>query len=199
MGCCLTKHEPTKDQELSTATNAAVTCKCGPVGEAVVFSHDSASNSYEVRGNGTALGSCALDCDCARWEVAIEEKSSSASVLVGVKRYNKKSPTDLSTSLDSCQQDSISPSWILNGVDVNPGDVIGVYWDQTDLPMLSFTLNGNLVHQASINRIRPSNDVYPAVSISGNAKCRLVFDETSFKYPSIASKFKMIICSQSII
>lgn len=196
MGCCFTKPKRAEEHELSSSTNAAVTCKSGPAGDRVSVHHNDVNNSYDVKGHGTYLGSCALDCDCARWEVVVEDPTA---VTIGVKRFNKKAPTDLSSTLDTYQDDKVSPSWIMKDIDVKGGDVVGVYWDQTDLPMLSFTLNGSIVHQASINRVRPSNDVFPAVSVTGNGKCTVIFDENHFKFPSIASKFKMIICSQSII
>ncbi len=198
MGCCLRKSQLNHDQELPT-TNAAVTCKSGQAGQNMLVTHSLSDNGFEIKGDGTCLGSCPLDCDCARWEVTVMNTSASAKIFVGVKRFNPKAPSDLSLSLEDCEEDKSSPAWYLKGAEIHNGDVIGVYWDQTDLPMLSFTINGKLSHEAAVNRIRPSNEVYPALSIRGDAKCKVIFDEAHFKYPPIAAKFKMIICSKSII
>jgi hypothetical protein len=186
---------------MSTTTNSAVTCKAGPRGDQVSLSFDTEKNQYDLAGTGSVLGSCPLDCDTARWEVVIgpaANKEVASSIQVGVKRYNKKHPSNLNGSLETTSADAESPSWLLTGAVLKEGDVVGVYWDQTDLPMLSFTLNGKSLPAASVNRIRPSGEIYPAVSLSSGT-CSMVFDDDHFRHPSIASKFKMIICSTSLI
>lgn len=216
MGCCLSRRSTTaghgsqqSDLELRgnnrSVTNTTVCCRAGPYGEAVSVSHDTNQNVFKVSGSGTMLGSCSLDCDTARWEVVIGEKAEGANVQIGVKRFNKKldNPSKLSGSLSASIEDKESPAWCLQGMEsmsLNEGDVLGVYWDQTDLPMLSFTLNGTpLPPHTAVTRVRPSTDVFAAVSVSEGASCTVVFDEASFKFPSISSKFKMIICSSSLI
>ena len=77
--------------------------------------------------------------------------------------------------------------------------MIGIYWDQTDLPMLSFYLNGELLLKKSINRIRPATDIYPAVSIADGSSCNIVFDAAGFKFPPKTKKFTMIVCATQLI
>ncbi|RYY83339.1 hypothetical protein EON63_11445 [archaeon] len=55
------------------------------------------------------------------------------------------------------------------------------------------------IHSQSVNRIRPSNDLFASVSVGEGSEAVVVFDEGAFKFPPIASKFKMIICSTSLI
>lgn len=199
MGCCCARQarEDEEHLELSeSVVNDAVTCKSGPKGNNVVVVKSSSANTNIVSGNGTMIGSCPLDGDTATWEVKVLK--SSADVRIGIKRYNKKKPTSLEGGLDDTT-DADSPSWWLKDIALKEGDVIGVYWDQTDLPMLSFSLNGSLLSDCSVTRVRPANDVYPAVSVCGEGSCEVVFDGTHFQYPPISSKFKMIICSTSLI
>ena len=79
------------------------------------------------------------------------------------------------------------------------GDVVGLYWDQTALPMLSFTVNGEEIPSLSINRVRPAVDVYPAASVKGNGSMTFCFSGDSFKYPPKNSKFSMIVCASQLI
>lgn len=90
-------------------------------------------------------------------------------------------------------------SWYLESTELKEGDVVGVYWDQTDFPMLNFSLNGKLIPNSSVNRIRPSQDIFPAVSIQAGSICEIGFDGDNFIYPPVASKFKGIVCATSLI
>jgi hypothetical protein len=209
MGCCFGKASTTREIEVrdlnKEVANEALICKLGARGEKIKV--HAGESGFGVSGSGMVLGSCPLDCDTARWEVIIHKLGNSGpgetpSIQIGVQRYNPKQfKVNLNASLLDNEDSKESPAWLLKGVSVGEGDIIGVYWDQTDLPMLSFTRNGQLLGQASINRIRPSTDIYPAIALSGNGgnEVKMVFDDASFKFPPIASKFKMIICSSNII
>jgi len=88
----------------------------------------------------------------------------------------------------------------LDKIDLKEGDVVGVYWDQTDMPMLSFALNGEKISdQYSTNRIRPTQDIYPAVSVKKDSTSCVMFDGQTFAYPPSSTKFGAIICSTNII
>mmetsp|Transcript_30039 Transcript_30039/g.32729 ORF Transcript_30039/g.32729 Transcript_30039/m.32729 type:complete len:234 (-) Transcript_30039:274-975(-) len=166
-------------------------------------------NSTELTGSGTILGSCPLDCDTGRWEVHIVKGITSTDQLqVGIKRFYKHvSPDNLLVTLEQGNEaknnETIAYYLSDSKLTLKENDVIGVYWDQTDLPMLQFSLNGELLFSVSVNRIRPSNDMYVAVSLDGsktsNGVFKIVFNEDEFKYPTIANKFKMIICSTKLI
>ena len=139
------------------------------------------------------MGSCSLDCDTAFWEVVVGKNPSG--LKIGVKRFQPKKPSPLTGELDPKSGDA----WILEGVELNEGDVIGVCWDQTDLPMLSFCRNGEFLSSGAITRIRPSNDLYPAISLSQDTTCEVIFNGDSFIKASPLPKFKMIVCATSLI
>eukprot|EP01038_Epipyxis_sp_PR26KG_P004749 gene4749-6661_t len=198
MGCCFGRRSSDGDVELSSTMNDAVTCKCGLIGEKINM--NDTPQGYAIKGSGTAIGSCSLECDTAMWEVKLLKNVEN--IRVGVKRCNKKvSSKSLNGGLDDeLKDDDSSPSWFFKEFSqAKVGDVVGVYWDQTDLPMLSFSLNGKMMDDSSVTRIRPSSDMYPAVSVKGDGECLLIFDGTNFSYPPISNKFKMIVCATSLI
>jgi hypothetical protein len=196
MGCCFSLKDRQDEVELlGNATNDAVCCKSGAKGEHVVVNQIGQSNSYKVEGTGTLIGSCCLDCDTAMWEVRVGKNPSG--VKIGVKRCQKKASGDYNTYLDS-EPDPNSPAWYLQDTELKEGDVVGVYWDQTDLPMVAFSVNGKMVSYC-VTRIRPSNDVYPAVSVWEGSTCEVVFGGKDFKFPPKSSKFQQIICASSLI
>ena len=61
------------------------------------------------------------------WEVQVGKLPQGQ--RIGVRRYNPKEPV----SLDKFLEDD---AWYMRCDDCVTGDVIGVYWDQTDFPML---------------------------------------------------------------
>ena len=208
MGCLLSIFRQRSDQDEvtielgSTTTNVAVTCKCGAFGPDIKTCIDPTSNAIKVEGKGTALGSCALDCDTAYWEVKLG--SNPSNVVIGVKRYNSKKPTPLTGSLkdSSSVSDGAPESFVFTpegNCVLKTGDIVGVYWDQTDLPMLSFTLNGKDVQSASVMRIRPACDIIPAVSVDTGGSCEFYFDGNHFAHPPKSNNFKMIVCATSLI
>lgn len=200
MGCCCGKSSTTDSQVevISSETNAIVCPKIGKHGSKISVQFDSSKKYYSLtsKGAGIALGSCHLDCDTGYWEVKIGETGSSG-VLVGVKRVQDKQATK---SLDQCFSEESPDSWYLKDTEYKKGDVIGVFWDQTALPMLSFSLNGSpLPDDSSVLRIRPANDIVPAISLREGASCDVIFDGSAFNHPPKSSKFGPVICASSII
>lgn len=220
MGCCFSKANSSREIELSShaTTNDAVTCKGGLLGNQIKMEFKLENNSFRVQGQGICLGSCPLDCDTGRWEVKINKINLNARIQIGVLRLpNANASKALLNETFEVLNQSQKPSPCANYIENNghkggtlhfhENDVIGVYWDQTDLPMLTFTLNGTILLNCNISRVRPTSDVYPAICIidpdnnNGEQKssCSFIFDESSFQFPTIAKKFNMIICSTNII
>ena len=205
-----------KDIELSSnAVNSMVMCKVGACGKQTVVNIDSSTNIIQVSGRGTVLGSCALDCDTAFWQVKVGNNPSvthslthslthspthslTQGVKIGVKRWVAKKPVSCDDIL-SGNTTGDEPSWILNNYELKTGDVIGVYWDQTDFPILSFTVNSIDIPEASVHRIRPAIDILPAVSVEKGSSCEIIFDGNSFTHKPKSNKFKMIVCATSLI
>mmetsp|Transcript_94245 Transcript_94245/g.184784 ORF Transcript_94245/g.184784 Transcript_94245/m.184784 type:complete len:195 (-) Transcript_94245:56-640(-) len=194
MGCCASRKDD-DNIELLEGANESVCCRNGQKGPDIDAEAIPGSASYKVAGTGTMLGSCCLDCDTAMWEVKVGKNPEG--LKIGVKKYQKKFPGDLSAYLDS-EHDPNSPSWFLQETELNEGDVVGVYWDQTDLPMVSFSVNGKMVSYC-VTRIRPTIDIFPAVSVQQGSTCELVFQGKDFKFPPKSSKFQMIICASNLI
>eukprot|EP00600_Ochromonadales_sp_CCMP1393_P015849 CAMPEP_0175024254 /NCGR_PEP_ID=MMETSP0005-20121125/16345_1 /TAXON_ID=420556 /ORGANISM="Ochromonas sp., Strain CCMP1393" /LENGTH=182 /DNA_ID=CAMNT_0016282747 /DNA_START=27 /DNA_END=572 /DNA_ORIENTATION=+ len=176
-GCCASKDQ-LEEVELSTTTNEALCCKSGLKGENVSIATNEENGIYILYGNGTMIGSCCLDCDTAYWEVRVGKNPEG--LKIGVKRFPKKVGGKLFEHLDS-EPDPNSPAWCLSDTELKEDDVVSVYWDQTDLPMLSFAVNGEMVSYA-VTRIRPTVDIYPAVSIRDGSGCEVAFDERDFQF-----------------
>ena len=49
-------------------------------GEFVHVQHEAKNNRYSIEGSGTVIGSCALDCDTATWEVKLGKNPSGVMV-----------------------------------------------------------------------------------------------------------------------
>lgn len=90
-------------------------------------------------------------------------------------------------------------------IDFENGDVIGVAIQQSDLPMVQFSLNGEPLHISAINRFQGT--VYPAIYLPFststqdlNVEATLVVEESSFKYArSFGDRFGPIIVARSIV
>lgn len=198
MGACFDcfkkkDEKETTDVEISSTTNSAVLCKVGLFGDQIKVKDNTARKSYIVEGSGTMIGSCTLDCDTAFWEIVVGKNPEG--LRIGIKRYNAKKKAPLTGALDTKSDDA----WYLEDIKYQEGDVIGVCWDQTDLPMVSFCHNGVLLGTGAINRIRPSIDLYPAISLQNGATCEVIFDGESFMKAPPSNKFKMIVCATSLI
>ena len=185
---CFGGEDEEDDQLLADST----TCKVGYTSKKLsITSND--DNSHSICGNGIVLGSCALDCDSAYWEVKI--KSNAKSVRIGLVRYDPKNkgspPKDLDYKMDLNHKDTKE--------NLKAGDVVGIKWDQTDMPMVVFTINGKIINHAIITRIRPSINIYPAVLLEDGGECDLLFARSLFRFKPESPKFDQIICAKSII
>ena len=199
MGCCCGKGSPdvTEDLEMGDVTNDAVLCRIGLKGDQVNVVES--NQRFRVSGEGTVLGSSMLDCDIGYWEVTVGKNPKACQV--GIKRFVKKKPTSLNSVLKVDEKDNTG--WILDvgklDDKLKEGQVIGIHWDQSDLPMVSFTVDGKLHPNASISRIRPSIDLYPAVSVTDGATAELAFNEEAFQKKPWASKFRMIVSATNML
>lgn len=84
-------------------------------------------------------------------------------------------------------------------VPINDGDTVGVAVQQSDLPMVQFLVNGELLHELAINRFRGA--VYPAMllPVGENVGATLVLDENDFRQLSPHARFGPIIVSRGLI
>lgn len=202
MGCCCGKgssdHDTDAVVEMENVTNEAVLCRIGRKGDRIRVLEE--GKRYEVSGKGTVLGSSILDCDIGYWEVEVGDNPKGC--RVGIKRYNhKKGPVSLDGGLEAGEK--VPSCWILEPKDldeeIKKGQVIGIHWDQSDFPMVSFTIDGRLHSKASITRVRPTNDLYPAISIDDGSTAHIAFHEDAFQRKPWASKFRMIVSATNIM
>jgi hypothetical protein len=86
-------------------------------------------------------------------------------------------------------------------IEVQDKDVIGVAVQQSDLPMVQFTLNGELLHESAINRFRGT--VFPSIHLpiahKKEFRANLVLQESKFKEMSPGAKYGPVIVARSIV
>lgn len=88
----------------------------------------------------------------------------------------------------------------MSKIKVSRGDTVGVAVQQSDLPMIQFTLNGEELHEKSINRFRGA--VYPAVflpSENEGLSMQFVFRETDFRESPPNSRFVPIMVARGLV
>jgi hypothetical protein len=97
-------------------------CKPGKCSNKMeVTSKSDANGVFTLKGHGTMLGSCGLDCDTGYWEVHLGNNPSGC--LIGIKRYSKD------INLDNLLVGKEGDTWHLDASDLNlkTDDVIGEY------------------------------------------------------------------------
>ena len=84
---------------INQTSDIVVTCSCGWKGENINARTDDATK-YIIQGSGTTVGSCALECDTAAWEVKVG--ANPQGIRIGVKRITnrKNEESTLSGYLD---------------------------------------------------------------------------------------------------
>lgn len=139
-----------------------------------------------VSGTGIALGSTSLQQDRAYFEFKVM-KTGSFQVGVASRRCN----------LDGELGDDSTLSWgFQSPPTLKQGDVIGVSYDQADLPCLNFFHNGQLLQNERLAGMR--GEVYPACAVNGatlTANFGHVFEyepPAQFKYSGIIPAAQLI-------
>lgn len=87
----------------------------------------------------------------------------------------------------------------MRSIKVKNGDVIGIIVQQSDLPMVQFLLNGEPLHDLSVNRFRGA--VYPAIYLPENdgLSVRFVFRESEFRQKSPNARFMPLMVARGIM
>ena len=163
MGCCCSSSEDDSLPESEMVENTILVVKAGPRGKQVLCkqlcegqyelsckSASGASGDKEARGGGLILSACALEADIAYWEV--HTSGECEGVSVGIVRFNPKAKnaaqilesvidtTSTSPSAATTNRDKGTPEFYgMSLTNEDSNKVIGVHWDQSDLPMLQFT------------------------------------------------------------
>lgn len=87
-------------------------------------------------------------------------------------------------------------------IPVSHGDIVGVVMQQSDLPMLQFYLNGELLSGSSINRFR--GVVYPSMFLPYDNddqafSLRIVFKESDFRKGPPSSRFMPVVVARGLV
>ncbi|GKZ00588.1 hypothetical protein MPSEU_001011000 [Mayamaea pseudoterrestris] len=154
-----------------------------------------------ITGYGLAIVGVSIEQDSAYWEVHVDmgkEGSAPMELLVGVslKRdrafFKAMEDTPAASQVDKGTE-------MMRNIKVKHGDTIGVAVQQDDLPMIQFLLNGEPLHDISINKFRGS--VYPSIFLPENdgLSARFVFAESSFKEMPPGARFGPLIIARGII
>lgn len=106
-------------------------------------------------------------------------------------------PTGTSTDASSPETNGTA---LMTKIKVSNGDVVGVAVQQSDLPMVQFTLNDDPLFGDSINRFK--GQVYPAIYLpEGNEGLSLtfVFSEKDFKKSPPGSRFLPVMVARGLV
>ena len=160
-------------------------------------------SNFHVAGEGTVLGSAALYQDRAYWEVAVVRPGCFG---LGVAR---RCPSTQLSDLNATTFDggrswgaifgaedpaggeaeeevdrSNSPFGDLEVgdefVDLYEGDVVAVAFDQSDMPRISYFLNGKELCGKRVHG-KIKGVVFPAFAVSGDSMLNVIFNESDFK------------------
>jgi hypothetical protein len=160
------------------------------------------TSAWQVKGSGVALATSAVEQDRAYFEAIVRKlDNAQAAFAVGVARQSDEPDKAFAGTLGSCGE----PGWGLSSarVECKAGDVVGVYIDQSSVPRLSFSLNGQpLGPQFDVPGSKQDEpirgQIYPAVHVK-NCALELVFDEGMLKHLAPNDAFKPIIVVRDML
>lgn len=148
--------------------------------------HRCVISSFAVSGEGTALASSSVEQERAYWEVRVLKPGA---IRVGVSQLQAKQ------ALASALQAAGPLSWSVDaavgaraggggssggGGGCKEDDVVGVAFDQSEKPVVRFTLNGEPQPAWTLQGVKGT--VYPAVSVGDGAICDCCFSSGLFDY-----------------
>ena len=150
MGCCCSyfvgkNGGETKESELVAQ---------GSGGKALFVSRRMSAPTVSISDDGISgyglavIGPTSIEQDSAYWEWQIElpVKKDLDTIMFGVSgKKDRKFYTELE------DKEHNSEAW-MRSIECQDGDVIGVAIQQSELPMVQFTLNGDIIHDKAVNR-----------------------------------------------
>mmetsp|Transcript_13521 Transcript_13521/g.39350 ORF Transcript_13521/g.39350 Transcript_13521/m.39350 type:complete len:192 (-) Transcript_13521:40-615(-) len=189
MGCCFSQSaSPGTSSGAEAVGLPEIGIPASAKGKDVVV--DNANLS--ISGSGSALASAPIEQDRAYWEVKVVDPGSQGRIRVGVSRRLKEE--DLHQEIDEASQGDKRRVWSFQQGDLKAGDVVGVTFGQSDLPNLSFLVNGEPQPAFDVKKI--GGLVYPIFSVGQGATLRVVFDPEHFEQqPPPAAKPLMVVRS----
>jgi hypothetical protein len=86
---------------------------------------------------------------------------------------------------------------LMRSISVTTGDTVGIAVQQSDLPMLQFLVNGELLSEIAINRFRGT--VFPAIYLREGYTVVGIFKESQFKELSPHARFGPLMAARGIL
>lgn len=166
--------------------------------------------SNTISGQGLALAGVTIEQDVAYWEwhMKAPSKKTMESILFGVTakkdaKFYQDLPPEKCKTIEEDGPSQVNGTQWMRRIDFENGDVIGVAIQQSDLPMVQFSLNGEPLHISAINRFQGT--MYPAIYLPFSTddlgvEATLVVEEANFKYArGFGDRFGPIIVARSIV
>jgi len=177
-------------------------------------------SNFHVTGEGTVLGSAALYQDRAYWEVVVVRPGAfglgvarrcSRSQVHGLDttkfdggrswgahfRVDDDDGSDEEESRPSDPFGDIESAEGTENVELYEGDVIAVVFDQSDLPKISYFLNGKeMKSKRIVGGVK--GVVFPAFVVQGETMLNIVFSENDFK-GNVPQGFSGIVPARDVI
>lgn len=157
---------PSSDVEMGTSTHGDEPAQVHAIDEAMSAPSISIANDLknEVTGFGLALADVAVESERAYWEwqVRVVNPSEEGTALMfGVS--GKRNPKFYEILAESTVPPEKHGTKFMGSVSLNDGDVVGVVVQQSEIPMIQFYLNGEIVDQEGGKVARFRGTVYPSI------------------------------------
>lgn len=174
-----------------------------------------------VSGTGGAIVTVALEQEASFWELEVIDAGENGRCQIGVSRllnerklsqrlHDAESWTlDFSLQCDEAKVAFGSPNSDTvsrdkcevpvddHGFTAKKGDVIGVTFSQSEMPMLALYKNGKILENATVKKIK--GVVFPVLYVSGGCIMQLKFSNDEFQFPLKNSKFIPIVKAIGLI
>lgn len=155
-------------------------------------------SNFTIGGVGAVIADAGLHQGRAYWEIKVVDFPDEARLGAGVcKKELPESGYYNSALLSSADGTAWTQVFGEQGVQVKPGDLIGVAYDQSDLPLLAFFVNGNKAAEILV-RGRGSL-LFPVFCVSGGAKVHLNFGPEKFDSTAVPTGFSGIIKAVDLV
>ena len=165
-----------------------------------VYAH--IDNGKIITGRGAAMATDPIEADQVYFELKVR---TSGSFAVGVGLKTPYPSKDLDREICDNKTSYGLKSDMLAAVP-EPGDIIGVYFDQRTTPRLSFSLNGlplsdlyDVPKPGSELKLKPGQ-LYPIVYVNRGAMVEVNFNEDLWEHPPDSRKgYKELLAVQSVM
>eukprot|EP00579_Thalassiosira_antarctica_P006083 CAMPEP_0201888534 /NCGR_PEP_ID=MMETSP0902-20130614/27864_1 /ASSEMBLY_ACC=CAM_ASM_000551 /TAXON_ID=420261 /ORGANISM="Thalassiosira antarctica, Strain CCMP982" /LENGTH=195 /DNA_ID=CAMNT_0048418815 /DNA_START=78 /DNA_END=665 /DNA_ORIENTATION=+ len=156
----------------------------------------------EVTGSGLALADVAVEQDRAYWEWRVKignPSDDSTTLMFGVS--NKRNAKFYEVLAESTVPPEKMGTKFMGSVSLNDGDVVGVVVQQSELPMIQFYVNGEIMDQDDGGQVaRFRGTVFPSVYLPpGSASATFLYSEDQFIHGPPSPDIDPLIAERSLM